>query len=255
MLETDPQEHAIARKKRLEVALERGSWGSSPWPVAESSSNRTLPPSSSGASIPPCPADAPEWFQLAHEAITVVSLGRPFNLLLAKWMELEATYKYRQSGKAIPAQERPKELTTWIGAGRGRRGGPNADGPKFSPESAAQYGKVWWRWWQSLQPPFRNLSERPWTRQQATVLSSSPKDWVRLRNPGPNGMFIVILGLYWWGRETAKADEKDRALWKEAISDVEWICECLIMVEEGEVEVKARALGETDIETDQLRSE
>ncbi|KAJ7813180.1 hypothetical protein B0H13DRAFT_1571683, partial [Mycena leptocephala] len=147
----------------------------------------------------------PEWFRLAHEAITVVSLGRPFNLLLAKWMELEATYKYRQSGKAIPAQERPKELTTWIGAG------------------AAQYGKVWWRWWQSLQPPFRNLSERPWTRQQATVLSSSPKDWVWLRNPGPNGMFIVILGLYWWGRETVKADEKDRALWKEAISDVEWI--------------------------------
>jgi hypothetical protein len=148
--------------------------------------------------IPPCPADAPEWFQLAYGAISKEALGAPFNKLIAELIGLEATYQYKQSGRAIPAQGRPKELTTWIGAGRGQRGGSGADGPTLSTKAvAAAFEKAWWAWWTSVQPVFRNVSERPWAHQAASILASSTKDWARLRHPGPNGMFIVVLGLYW----------------------------------------------------------
>ncbi|KAJ7841668.1 hypothetical protein B0H13DRAFT_1649057 [Mycena leptocephala] len=220
---------------------------------AGGSSGRSGPPPSSA--IPPCPAKAPEWFKHAHEVITGAALGPQFNMLIAELIRLEAKYEFKKSGRAIPAQGRPKELTTWIAAGRGRRGGSGADGPTLSATGAADFGKVWWAWWASVQPGFRNLSERPWPHQMASVHSSSPKDWTRLRHPGPNGMFIVVLGLYWWGRETMQASAKARASWREAVEDAKWMCEGLILMEDKATQETGATLGETDMESDQLRSE
>ncbi|KAJ6552190.1 hypothetical protein DFH09DRAFT_858809, partial [Mycena vulgaris] len=191
----------------------------------------------SSATIPACPAEAPQWLQYAYEAITTQSLGHEFNELIELFLTLEKGYEYKSSGKGLPAGlDRPKEIAAWIGAGRGRRGGANAHGPPLTPKSAVAFGQAWWDWWRKLQPTFRKvigLETNAWPRQTARRDAAPALEWVSLRHAGPNGMFIPILALYWWGRglgvaSTGSMNGTAERAWREAVTDVGWIVEGLI---------------------------
>ncbi|KAJ7493727.1 hypothetical protein FB451DRAFT_1020285 [Mycena latifolia] len=222
----------------------------------------TTPTLSLGPSPPPipaCPADAPEWFQFAYEAISNETLGGTFNGLIEKLIALESAYGYKTGRvKGLSASQRLKAIRTWIGGGRGRRGGSGAHGPQLTPAAATAFGEEWWLWWKTLQPPFRQvmgLATHTWPRQDARRRAAEAPQWSSLLAPGPNGMFIVILGLYWWGRGLRVGGGRRTKLsaeraWVEAVNDVAWIIEGLIELKAKEESEKAQ----TELESDQLGS-
>ncbi|KAJ7170632.1 hypothetical protein C8R43DRAFT_875689 [Mycena crocata] len=200
--------------------------------------------------IPSCPPDAPQWFQYAYKAITKVNLGRDFNELIGRLITLERGYKYKTQTRGLAFKAvRLTKSNAWLGAGRGRRGSM-VDGPALTADGAPAFREVFWKWWQKLQPDFRPTSVT--ARREA----ASTADWAPLRHPGTNGMFIVVLALYWWGRAVGGCKDEAEAgspqrLWKEALLDVAWMMDGLIAVTAWEQAEQA----ETERETDELRSE
>ncbi|KAJ7107315.1 hypothetical protein C8R43DRAFT_1140291 [Mycena crocata] len=194
------------------------------------------------AVLPPCPEDAPEWFHFAHEAISNDSLSAEFNEVLTSLIKLEAAYKYEKSGKSLPRGERPDPLSRWITKGRGWRGGMEADGPTLSAAAIVEFGKTWWLWWESMQPPRRG---RPLVRQAGTVLASTRESMGCLWCPGPNSIFLPVLGLYWWGRELLKGTKMDDDSWKEGLLEVNHAITCLLAAEESVQDDMTFAVGQS----------
>ncbi|KAJ7062448.1 hypothetical protein B0H15DRAFT_794790 [Mycena belliarum] len=207
--------------------------------------------------IPPCPKEAPEWFSQAYSAISTQCLGTGFNALLEGFIALERAYDFKNPrGKGFAATMRPEEIGAWIGVGRGRRGGWAASGLSLTTTKAAEFGERWWKWWKRLQPPFRkleNVETHYWPRAAGRRSTASAADWASLYAPGTNGMFLVVLGLFWWGRGLgvgSRGTEKSTAEreWTEAVHDVCWIMEGLVEQKAAQDSQKA----DTELESDQL---
>lgn len=56
-------------------------------------------------------------------------------------------------------------------------------------------------WWASLQP--------------SNIVNGAKADWTTLRKTGKNGLFLILLGLVWWGHSTIRKVE-----WDAAVSDI-----------------------------------
>ncbi|KAJ6558621.1 hypothetical protein DFH09DRAFT_922363 [Mycena vulgaris] len=212
-----------------------------------------LVPANWDVAIPALPESALEWFAHAYKAITKESLGSEFNELIGVLIQTEGAYGYANGGRALPANSRPKEITTWIGSRRGRCGGSGANGPTFPTATSATvnvFGEVWGSWWKGLQPAWRAHG----VRQTGLMYAKTVADWGQLRCPGPNGLFVVVLGLYWWGREK-KMSRLSRDAWVDGVADEKWVLTCLEEAERRKAEADVRKLGDTDHETDQLPSE
>ncbi|KAJ7062980.1 hypothetical protein B0H15DRAFT_794756, partial [Mycena belliarum] len=115
------------------------------------------------------------------------------------------------------------------------------------PRTEAEFGESWWAWWRALQPKWRNIgSGTIWPQQFGRRLATGDGAWTPLRHPGPNGVFLVILGLFWWGHALAKNRDasmpwgkgKGEVGWTTGVSDVTWMVEGLI-----EANAKAEAGG------------
>ncbi|KAJ7161443.1 hypothetical protein C8R43DRAFT_881169 [Mycena crocata] len=178
-----------------------------------------------------------------------------FNKLLDRFIEVEAGYNFKKSGKYLDTKVRPGVIGTWIGLGRGRRGGNGAKGAVFEAGSAAvdKFGDMLWDWWVSLQPAWRKpvgvTKTLPRSDEQRDAALAG--DWAKLRIPGPNGVFMVVLVLYWWGRALGQ-NVKMTERWAGAVSDAKYMFDGLIALQRRED--RERAVGDTDLETDQLQS-
>ncbi|KAJ7701895.1 hypothetical protein B0H17DRAFT_924060 [Mycena rosella] len=225
-----------------------------------------MPPTTPGLSstavvhsptLPTCPEDAPEWVDFALQAISKEPLGECFNALIALWMALEQGYGYKNPGKGLAATTCPKEVSTWIGSGRGRHGGSGANGPIFATmASAAAFGESWWKWWRTFQPKWRTImNSYMWLRHDQRRELATAADWAALRHPGPNSIFLLVLTLYWWGRAFCEDDQREgldtsRDIWTEAVKDLTWMVHGLVEAETAAV----AGQGETEQESDQLWS-
>ncbi|KAJ7690742.1 hypothetical protein B0H17DRAFT_935690, partial [Mycena rosella] len=134
----------------------------------------------------------PEWLDFALQAISKEPLGECFNALIALWMALERGYGYKNPGKGLAATTRPKEVSTWITVQtaqycyRGKCGGLR---------------ESWWKWWRTFQPKWRTIvNSYMWPQHDQRQELVTAADWAALRHPGPNGIFLLVLMLYWWGR-------------------------------------------------------
>ncbi len=87
---------------------------------------------------------------------------------------------------------------------------------KKPPEIAdeAEYCRLWWLWWGGLQPEWRlrDSSGRP--------VPGGNGDWDVLKNPGKNGLMMVLLSLSWWHGVLSSATRME---WQAAVIDVSWV--------------------------------
>ncbi|KAJ7164854.1 hypothetical protein C8R43DRAFT_833873, partial [Mycena crocata] len=165
----------------------------------------------------------PAWFQQAHEVIRDAKLGPDFCALVGLLIKVEAGYNYRTMQNGLTPLGRPKEVSSWMGSGRGRRGGVGALGPVFptpTSKSPAAFGKTFNEWWRSLQPKWRTGGPDGQLSKDAQLRDhSQSKEWAALRSPGANGVFIVVLILFWWGRDIPGPDSSQRGDWSNAVED------------------------------------
>ncbi|TDL18310.1 hypothetical protein BD410DRAFT_694254, partial [Rickenella mellea] len=84
--------------------------------------------------------------------------------------------------------ERPVEVHVWLKSGRNI-----ASIPQF--DDISEFASQWRKWWTSLQPAVRIPSPAGWPLLRPT---NGDIDWSRLRYGGRNGLFIVIVTLFWW---------------------------------------------------------
>lgn len=68
----------------------------------------------------------------------------------------------------------------------GRREVVDTMGPQVD-----KYGRIWWSWWVSLQPSWR---------EGETLCNGIPMDmeWSQLMEGGPLGIALIIMMLAWW---------------------------------------------------------
>ncbi|KAJ7719395.1 hypothetical protein B0H16DRAFT_1474976 [Mycena metata] len=252
---TDVGGTAPALSKTAAAALGVGKEAGNRRPNPPPRDSSTPPPSTTRQ--PACPEEAPEWFRLAYAQVSAEDLGPEFNDILVDWIRLESAYGYRTSSRALPAAKRPSELGAWLQAGRGRRGGPwklGAEFPNEFNETAAAFGEKWRVWWASLQPTWRgaDLENAQWARQKISPYVRPNSSWKGLIMPGANGLFIPLLGVYWWAREARKIGMDMSEELEEAMTDLRWVLDCLAVLKVLEEAEKRQEKGATDQETDQL---
>ncbi|KAJ7733215.1 hypothetical protein DFH07DRAFT_702051, partial [Mycena maculata] len=184
--------------------------------------------------VPACAADAPFWFSKVYPEVSQHNLGSGFNALLRVFIDVERSYGWVKGGKGLATLNRPPQLSAWITAGRGSRGGggvmANGIGPAIP--SVVVFDMRWWQWWGSLQPPWRlSDSRRPRERYLRDMYPASPgaQGGQSLRHPGPNGALSLIATLYWWGVKLGKeGGQEERESWVEAVTDVKWMLRGLL---------------------------
>jgi hypothetical protein len=89
--------------------------------------------------------------------------------------------------------------------------------------NANEYGRIWWSWWISLQPSWR---------EGETVCKAIPTDvdWSQLMEGGPLGIALIVMTLAWWlaaEGDNAKAFANSRLA--AAIADITWVLEQLVL--------------------------
>ncbi|KAJ7664353.1 hypothetical protein DFH06DRAFT_986198 [Mycena polygramma] len=217
----------------------------------------TAPPPPANAprdSIPPCPAEAKQWFKDVYKEITAKDLGDSYNAVLRLLIDLERVYRWEVGAvRGLSMTNRPQQVTTWVNLGRRGRGGWISNGVGPPIESLAIFDDLWWKWWGGMQPEWRVADAGTPGRFTRDHYPTKKADWACLRHPGKNGFLTVVATLYWWGKATDRErNGEDRASWAEAVTDVKWILRGLLAAQRGDSD---GGDGGTENETDQLGSE
>lgn len=97
---------------------------------------------------------------------------------------------------------RPQEVLGWQKNGR-----PLED---INIAHLPTYTAMWWAWWSLMQPHARIVPGTS-TLAESTYLM----DWTPLRQPGGNGLMLVLMTLRWWGVQSQASEG-----WQEAVADV-----------------------------------
>lgn len=115
---------------------------------------------------------------------------------------------------STPAGPRPKALALWL---RRKELVPN-DAPAFE---ATELGGEMRKWWTSLMPKWRLPpgGSEPWPLQRNRP---DVESWSKVRKVGPNGLFVVLLGLAWW-RSATTAGQPSRREYSSVLEDVAWV--------------------------------
>jgi len=166
------------------------------------------------ASFISCPESTSDWFQCALDSVTATPLSDGLQEIVRLFVELETVYKFQCGRISFSSEGRPAVFTKWVRGGRWRQSTP-------SVTNVGEFSTVWWRWWVSLQPSWRNFESagRP-------CIGVDGNDWDCLKAPGPNGWLGVVATLIWWGRAiTNEADQKE---YKIALKDAKFMMQELL---------------------------
>ena len=105
----------------------------------------------------------------------------------------------------------PEEIHQWLKYGR------QFDKPPLI-EHSKDYGIAWLAWWRSLQPKWRiGDGILP-----PAVYSCESLDWGALQKSGKNGLFIMLMGMVWWGRSGPLTVD-----WRAAVTDVKRVLQSM----------------------------
>ncbi|KAJ7829903.1 hypothetical protein B0H13DRAFT_1655420, partial [Mycena leptocephala] len=149
-------------------------------------------------------------------------LGCHFTSILAALVRLETSFGFdEETYSAVPADHRPKPITTWIKGGRTTK---TKKIPAIS--NVARYADQWYQWWDFLQPDWRRRDRGGNWASGGDAIYGGDNEWGLLDKPGPNGCLSVVAGLYFWGVCKGQPDiVKERWIW--AVQDVAWMLEGL----------------------------
>ncbi|KZP28312.1 hypothetical protein FIBSPDRAFT_712182, partial [Athelia psychrophila] len=132
-------------------------------------------------------------------------LGPEFRACAGSLLKLERAAGWTLKDHRLPSAGRPVEFKLWMRYAR------QADFDKLEDGFAERL----WLWWTSMQPKGRMDENARLVRTSVHKL-----DWGGLAVPGRSGIFLVVLGLYWWA-EMDGGHVQDR--WREALADVAWV--------------------------------
>ncbi|KAJ7633593.1 hypothetical protein DFH06DRAFT_1004174 [Mycena polygramma] len=185
-------------------------------PSGASSGTTPVPPAPGSVTLP-LPDDTPEWLRVALSYLTARDLGCHYTSLLQALVRLEESVGFEKDKHvSLPRSTvRPDEVSVWI---RGARGVKMKALPKVVKLEA--YATQWWKWWDELQPAWRQRGEDgKWV-----VGGGYGTDFGKLDCSGPNGTICIVAALYFWGSSTSHTSES-RAIWEGAVQDVAWMLE------------------------------
>lgn len=90
-----------------------------------------------------------------------------------------------------------------------------------SPNINARFGKDLRAWWDHLQPQARQITK-------GIRLEDIPQeDWESVKIPGKQGIYLVLVGIAWWGIKLTKSNTPPESSpeWKEMVDDVRSVLE------------------------------
>ncbi|KZP08579.1 hypothetical protein FIBSPDRAFT_1052319 [Athelia psychrophila] len=209
----DPSNHSLTPQSPIraqKVAPLSLSWPTaSPIPVSS-----PLPSSPPTASSPLAQQAAPNhWSSLLVNTYDYAVAdshtwggGKEWIDLVTMVMEFLAPLTENGKYPAVTGPEltmvRPPEVLSWQNKNRPFEDMHIANLPIFIT--------LWWAWWSLMQPPSRIAADT-----SVLAESSYAMDWSPLRQPGQNGLALVVMTLRWWGVQSNASRE-----WQEAFADV-----------------------------------
>ena len=122
---------------------------------------------------------------------------------------------YYQEKANLSVSGRPKEYAAWMKYGR--------KDPLLSVIPLDTFPDQFKEWWRALQP-----EERGETGDERPAVSIPHDSWSTLTRSGRNGLYLIVLGLFWWRHalETV-ADDMARSSahrdWESVAIDILWV--------------------------------
>ena len=143
--------------------------------------------------------------------------------MFQKWLQLECMLDGMElSDIQLKTESRPEEVAVWKKYHRQMNRIPSLDVPQFQ--------KHWIDWYIFLQEPARFEREDDKIAAKSLLLPRfirSEAKWDGLRRGGPNGVFILILTLYWWSLAVEGEDDMT-VIYERAVDDVNWVLDQII---------------------------
>ncbi|KAJ3474612.1 hypothetical protein NLI96_g12362 [Meripilus lineatus] len=130
--------------------------------------------------------------------------------LVQSWLKFERS-GYQSKSDHLPEKKRPRPFKEWFESGR-----------KDLPNINAQFGRALLAWWDQLQPKARRTTK-------GTPLADIPqKEWESLRIPGKQGIYLILIGIAWWGVSLTKRNTVPESSpeWKGMVDDVQSVLGC-----------------------------
>jgi hypothetical protein len=163
--------------------------------------------------------NAPTWFREAHKWLINLGLGDEWLNVIRAWAKFEGKLVYGAGmpGKKgyLPATKtdasgdgrRPESVKWWIQCHRLVKVIPavNTDLEVFQGETIG--------WWKSINPEWRKSADEflPIARYD------DEEGWGGMMKAGPNGMFLVMICMAWWGKRDGVVS---RPIWATMCNDV-----------------------------------
>ncbi|KIL55516.1 hypothetical protein M378DRAFT_182211 [Amanita muscaria Koide BX008] len=148
--------------------------------------------------------------------------AKNWRALVQKWIEFE---KGIQNFGALPTKFRPQQVAWWMKNSRKLSRFPKIIKP-------ADYILSWRQWWLSLQPDWR-VKDATWPPSHEIPVGCHLSN---VAYAGPNGFFLVLLTLSWWGRLVVDG-LVDSAEFEMAIDDVLWVLSYIRPLDEDGADV------------------
>lgn len=104
----------------------------------------------------------------------------------------------------LSSKNRPTDIQKWI---KGHRKATEMPDVSLSVDSFAQ---EWRAWWDFLNPE----------RDPASGMSLDVSEYSELRKAGPNGIFLLLLSLVWWGAAATDQGNEKMDVWRKAIGEL-----------------------------------
>ncbi|PPR07319.1 hypothetical protein CVT26_013679 [Gymnopilus dilepis] len=164
----------------------------------------TSPPPS--YDIIPSPPNAPKWFEDGFVMLQCRNLGPQWSALLENWLCFELQGRFKERGK-LGARHRPSCIGDWIQRRRATTWRPVIEIPAFEEKFI--------KWWASVQPEWRISNAGD------IDVSAAGSDWEDLYKPGLNGIYSIIVALFYWGL-AVKAGSGEHSRWLNAVKDVDF---------------------------------
>ncbi|KAJ7711571.1 hypothetical protein B0H16DRAFT_1343631 [Mycena metata] len=153
-----------------------------------------------------------KWMSDGYTILERCPGGEDWHKALELWTDLERTYGFKSSPKALSKEGRPDAVSTWTKYGRRTDKAPALKVP------VDEFATQWWAWWAALAPLWRATNAQG-RLQPGDDAQGADGPWEGLVHPGANGILIVLLTLAWWREEEGEESET----WSSAVQDVKWV--------------------------------
>ncbi|THH21054.1 hypothetical protein EUX98_g8460 [Antrodiella citrinella] len=150
----------------------------------------------------------PRWVSQATKWLRSVSTEPDWVALTDAWLALEVAFRYDML-TPLDMTCRPALISKWIHDGRAY----TREMPVPNPAALPLFSRSLRMYWMTISPAWRGSS---WPLQQVRT-RTRPRDWETVAHTGPNGMWLVLLGLSWWFVAAPTS-----APLRELIQDVTW---------------------------------